>query len=52
LQLAPGIETYLQVTTGPNPKPGALTGGSFAVLAMSPAVARQSPSNLAYLGAR
>jgi hypothetical protein len=52
LQLAPGMETYLQVAAAPNPRPGAAAGGGFAVLAMSPAAARQSLANLAYLGER
>jgi hypothetical protein len=52
LQLAPGMETYLQVTAAPNPRFGAAAGGDFAVLATSPAVARRSLSKLAYLGER
>jgi hypothetical protein len=53
LQLAPGIEAYVQVQAVPNWEVGSTAGGaSFAVLTMSPADAQPYLQELRYLGQR
>lgn len=53
VQLAPGMQSYLQVQAEPNWEQGSSVGGwSFAVLTMSPDVARQYLPSLINLGQR
>jgi hypothetical protein len=53
LQLAPGMEAYVQVQAVPNWQMGSTAGGaSFAVLTMSPTEARSYLPTMRYLGAR
>jgi hypothetical protein len=53
LQLAPGMQTYLQVQAVPNWEQGSTAGGwSFAVLTMTPQLAQQYLPTLTNLGQR
>jgi hypothetical protein len=53
VQLAPGTQTYLQVQAVPNWEMGSNVGyGSFAVLTMSPEIARPYLPTMKYLGER
>jgi hypothetical protein len=53
LQLAPGMQTYLQVQAVPNWEQGSSVGGwSFALLTMSPQLAQQYLPTMTNLGRR
>jgi hypothetical protein len=53
VQLAPGMQSYIQVQAEPNWEQGSSVGGwSFAVMAMSPELARQYLPTLTNLGLR
>lgn len=53
IQLAPGMQSYLQVQAVPNWQQGSSVGGwSFAVLTMSPELAQQYMPTLTNLGQR
>jgi hypothetical protein len=53
LQLAPGMQTYLQVQAVPNWEQGSTAGGwSFALLTMSPQLAQQYLPTMTNLGRR
>lgn len=53
MQLAPGMQAYVQVQAVPNWQMGSTVGGySFAVLPMSPSEAQAYISDMTYLGPR